>query len=63
MATTSADSMMHLHIDSTQIDVRGLRDRSDVFPIVTCPTRSDQSHRADQKENQHNSSTPSTASI
>lgn len=55
--------MMHLHIDSTQIDVRGLRDRPGIFRIVTCPTRSDQSQGADQKENQHNSSTPSTASI
>jgi hypothetical protein len=63
MATTSADSMMHLHIDSTQIDVRGLRDRPGVFRIVTCPTRSDQSQGADQEENQHNSSTLSTASI
>jgi hypothetical protein len=63
MATTSADSMMHLHVDSTQIDVRGLSDRSDIFRIVTCPTRCDQSQGADQEENQHNSSTPFTASI
>ena len=63
MATTSADGMMHLHVDPTQIDVRGLSDRSGVFRIVTCPAGSDQSQGADQKENQHNSSTLSTASI